>query len=151
MSIRCPFKPFSGLAAATASGLVADDFAPLQFRDLSGAEFEFGKDILGLLAELRRRRAPLAGVRDSLKGCLTRRIWRFSALGTFWAMPRCLASKSFASQRHRPIHANVASPDPSAGQNFESLCQVRTFDDFDLPFADALQSLVPFAASMFQN
>jgi hypothetical protein len=38
--------------------------------------------------------------------------------------------------------------DPSAGQNFESLCHVRTFDDFDLPFADALQSLAQFISGI---
>jgi hypothetical protein len=30
---------------------------------------------------------------------------------------------------------------PSAGQNFEALRRVGTFDDFYRPFADALQSL----------
>jgi hypothetical protein len=46
---------------SAASGLLLDDFAPLQFRDLAGAEAEFGEDFLGLLAELWRRRHHLAG------------------------------------------------------------------------------------------
>src|SRR3979409_532272 len=34
--------------------------------------------------------------------------------------------------------------DPSAGQNFEALRGVGTFDDFYRPFADALQRLAQF-------
>ena len=36
------------------------------------------------------RAAILLGVRDSVTGWPTSRIWRFSSLGTCWAMPRCL-------------------------------------------------------------
>jgi hypothetical protein len=59
-----------------------------------------------------------------------------------------VALKSFASQRHRPIHAKVLSTTHLRAQNFESLCHVRTFDDFDLPFADALQSLAQFISGI---
>jgi hypothetical protein len=36
------------------------------------------------------RAAILLGVRDSVTGWPTRRMWRFSAFGTSWATPRCL-------------------------------------------------------------
>src|ERR1019366_4535170 len=38
--------------------------------------------------------------------------------------------------------------DPSAGQNFEALRCVATFDDFYRPFADALQSLAQFISGI---
>jgi hypothetical protein len=38
--------------------------------------------------------------------------------------------------------------DPSAGQNFEALRRVGTFDDFYRPFADALQSLAQFISGI---
>jgi hypothetical protein len=38
--------------------------------------------------------------------------------------------------------------DPSAGQDFEALRCFGTFDDFDLPIADALQSLAQFVSGI---
>jgi hypothetical protein len=38
--------------------------------------------------------------------------------------------------------------DPSAWQNFEALRRVGTFDDFNRPFADTLQSLPQFISSI---
>ena len=38
--------------------------------------------------------------------------------------------------------------DPSAGQNFEALRRVGTFDDLYRPFADALQSLAQFISGI---
>jgi len=38
--------------------------------------------------------------------------------------------------------------DPSAGQNFEALRRVGTFDDFYCPFADTLQSLAQFISGI---
>ncbi len=38
--------------------------------------------------------------------------------------------------------------DPSAGQNFEALRRVGTFDDFYRPFADTLQSLAQFISGI---
>ncbi len=47
-------------------------------------------------------------------------------------------SKSYASLRHRPSHANVFN-DPSARQSLKAFDTIRTLDDFQREPVDVLQ------------
>src|SRR3984893_19192053 len=71
-----------------------------------------------------------------------------------WATSAQATALGWSLRSPLPVCDRAAEPcessfdDPSAGQNFEALRRVETFDDFYRPFADALQSLAQFISGI---